>query len=689
MSRTIIFLALLLLARLPLPAQDTTSLPDTPRADAPVVDPGAVEPLPGELISTWFRVGMYGGYGVNFHDTKATVFTGGGECGAFSNGNGRGLAAGMFLEVPVSGTWLDLVAGATYAQRGGTFGEVQTGGLPVLDPNSGRYVELERVHRYTADLPYVLAELGVRMTPIAAFPIYLRLSGSLGIPSSQASHHQTEEILSPSGVLYPETNTTIRDVSAGPIQDVGSLIHLSGAIGYPFPLSSRLTASPEVSYYFPLNDVTPNYRWRIASAQGGIALRFAFGKTQDEPVIPPPPPPKEQPPAIAETPPQPTAVIAAVSAQKVEILETVVTETFPILPYIFFDSASAELPARYNRLSDTAGFTEQMLPHRSLGAYYHMLNVIGSRLARDPSAKITLNGSTDGSEGSTAGGGNNLARARAQGVKDYLMNVWGINPSRMAVTTSPLPSNPSSLQVAEGAEENRRVEIQSVSDNVLHPILFERFNEHSITPRQIAFSMSGASPAGIGKWSLDVFAGAKSVWHAEGKGTPPTMIPWELDLETAARMATELTGEQLLKCQLTVTDNNGQNGIAEYAQPARKSLSPFEISRLSLIVFDFDKATINTQNRRMISSFVAQSMQPSSTSTIVGSTDRLGELDHNKQLSTDRAIAVRDLMLAERSTAKITSVEGVGPSRLLYDNAVPEGRYYCRTVTVEMRTPIE
>jgi outer membrane protein OmpA-like peptidoglycan-associated protein len=113
------------------------------------------------------------------------------------------------------------------------------------------------------------------------------------------------------------------------------------------------------------------------------------------------------------------------------------------------------------------------------------------------------------------------------------------------------------------------------------------------------------------------------------------------------------------------------------------------LSRLSLIVFDFDQASINKQNERMISQFVKKSLYPASTITITGSTDNLGELKHNQKLSEDRAFHVRDLVLEDKPDSKITSTKGIGPSELLYDNHLPEGRYYCRTVRLEVETPIE
>lgn len=664
----------MLLFHLPVLAQDSdTPVPDRSRADSLA---RAVAP------STSFRLVFYGGYALNFHETTASLFTGGGECGAFNDGEGAGPAMGLYGEIPVAGTWLDLVLGGSFLQRGGEFGEVYTGGLPVLDPNSDRYVQLQRKHSYTANLGYVYGELGVRLTPVQEYPFYFRLTGAAGAPITEATHRQTEEILAPVGVLYPETNTAIREVSSGEIRDAGLSVAVAGAIGYPFPLSRRITASPEISYYYPLNDVTPNYRWRISSLQGGIALRWSFGRLPIDHT--------QEPPVIAADAEPPYVTLATVNTRKLEIVETVVTETFPVLPYLFFDPSSSDIAARYRQIPPgaTGEFDEQELPHRSLAAYYDLLNIIGGRLAADPSARITLNGTTDGTEAPVAGAANNLARARAQAVKDYLVKIWEIAPARIAVTTSAQPTYPSSMQYAEGAEENRRVEVITTSDQILRPIVFERFKEHTIEPSELLFSVGAESPAGIRDWKLDVFAGDRNVWSQTGTGAPPSTLRWDLDRDAAVRMAEMLVGDDKLRCELTIVDNEGREGRSEFAEPARKEMSPFEVSRLSLIVFDFDKANINPQNKRMISSFVARSMQPSSTAAITGSTDRLGELEHNQQLSGARAVAVRDLIVNERPEATITDVKGVGPSRLLYDNDIPEGRYYCRTVTVEVRTPI-
>jgi outer membrane protein OmpA-like peptidoglycan-associated protein len=173
-----------------------------------------------------------------------------------------------------------------------------------------------------------------------------------------------------------------------------------------------------------------------------------------------------------------------------------------------------------------------------------------------------------------------------------------------------------------------------------------------------------------------------------GSDAPPETLAWPVDTEALQTVGDALQAGDSLRCTLTVTAKNGLQSHKQFTVPAELIEQPFEVSRLSLIVFDFDRAEIGEQNRRMVSSFVAGSIADNSTSTITGSTDRLGEVEHNQKLSESRALAVRDLVLAERANTNIASTRGIGPSSLPYDNDLPEGRYYCRTVAVEVKTPI-
>jgi outer membrane protein OmpA-like peptidoglycan-associated protein len=89
----------------------------------------------------------------------------------------------------------------------------------------------------------------------------------------------------------------------------------------------------------------------------------------------------------------------------------------------------------------------------------------------------------------------------------------------------------------------------------------------------------------------------------------------------------------------------------------------------------------------MIRRFAATAFRTGSWAEITGSTDRLGEQQYNTDLSQRRANAVRNIILGFQPQAKILSTRGVGASVLPYDNNFPEGRYYCRTVSILVKTP--
>jgi outer membrane protein OmpA-like peptidoglycan-associated protein len=108
------------------------------------------------------------------------------------------------------------------------------------------------------------------------------------------------------------------------------------------------------------------------------------------------------------------------------------------------------------------------------------------------------------------------------------------------------------------------------------------------------------------------------------------------------------------------------------------------IDRFSLIVFDFNKADLTPAHRELLSE-VKSRIQPQSKVVIAGYADRSGDPDYNRELARRRCVEVqRALGLPD---AAVTIVPK-GSDELLYDNATPEGRSYCRTVQITIETPI-
>jgi outer membrane protein OmpA-like peptidoglycan-associated protein len=123
--------------------------------------------------------------------------------------------------------------------------------------------------------------------------------------------------------------------------------------------------------------------------------------------------------------------------------------------------------------------------------------------------------------------------------------------------------------------------------------------------------------------------------------------------------------------QLTITKKR-KSGIAD---------KEFEL--YSLILFDFGKSKLENEHKRVVD-FVRRRITDGSTVTITGYTDALGEEAVNRRISTARANAV-----AQRLKLDNAKVEGKGEEKLIYDNSLPEGRFYCRTVQIEIVTPVK
>ena len=91
--------------------------------------------------------------------------------------------------------------------------------------------------------------------------------------------------------------------------------------------------------------------------------------------------------------------------------------------------------------------------------------------------------------------------------------------------------------------------------------------------------------------------------------------------------------------------------------------------------------TLSEANRR-IADFVKARISKESKVSILGYTDRIGSDDYNRQLSELRVRRTQQYLGIDKA-----EVHGLGRSALLYDNSLPEGRFYSRTVTVIVTTP--
>lgn len=636
-------------------------------------------------------IGVKGGYLHVMNTSSISIIPGSSDCGTFRDGTSAGVYAGVTGEYAILGDVLEATGAIVYSLRPATLVEPSNDNFEVLDPSTNTYVPFQREHTFTSSLGYVVIELGLRSRPFANIPVFVRASFDAGNAIVDGTYTQSERIVSPESVLFPNDRKT-RSTGSGEIVGLGTAYGVGGFIGGVLPLATNLELCPEVGYRLGLNSLISTDTWNQSMFSGGIQIRYRFGDDEAELPTPPPPPPVVRdttpPPIVTITPaplPVPPVVIASVSTTPLEIRETVVTQTYPLLPYVFFDSASATLPVKYVTNESTESFSEVNLPKKTLPIYYRMFDIIGKRMTENPSAILTVTGTTDGREEVRLR--DDLARRRAEAVVDRIARRWGLPRSRFVIRTVEKPTFPTSDRYAEGVEENRRVELSSTTSALLAPVVHTRFKEYVPIVSEHTFSVTTENPALATEWNMVVSKETQELDRQGAKGAPPESVKFTLTQTLTEKIGPLLQDRDRLRADLHVVAAD-TNAAASTSFPVIKTVSNYEVSRLSLIVFDFDQAGITEQNRQMMNRVVAASATPLSTATIRGSTDRLGELRHNMELSSARAKSVESYLRSTASQLKITEVVGTGPSELPYDNSLPEGRFYCRTVSLTITTPL-
>jgi outer membrane protein OmpA-like peptidoglycan-associated protein len=640
-------------------------------------------------------IGVRGGYQYVMNESTLPVVPGSTDCGAFANGVSHGYFGGLTAEYALLDGLLELGGGLAYSFRPATLTATNNGDFEVFDPTTNNYAPLVREHTYQADLGYLVFEGIVRIKPLASLPFYVRLAVDAGNPIVQSTFTQTEEILSPSSALFPNGQKT-RTNGSGEVPGTTTSFGGGGFIGAQIPLSKYVDLCPEVGYRMGFNSIVTGEEWKQNIAIGAIQIRYHFTEEEAAPPPPPPPPPPLPVPApvavVVEAPPPapvvPPVTITALSTTPLRIRETVVTQTYPLLPYLFFDAGSSDLRRVYRKSGPVSGFKEEALPKSTLDIYYTMLDVIGSRMQRS-NDKLVVTGTTDGIEAASPAERTNLAAARARSVVSYMSQRWNLPASRFEVKTAERPSIASNEKYPEGIEENRRVELHSTDASLLGPIVHTRFNEYVPEQPVQEFTVNVLHPEQATSWRLGVARHGQEVAERSSAGAVPQRVQFVLDQNTTDRIGPMVNAEDTLDARLVVAQTDGPPVEGDCQFPLTKTVSKFEVSRLSLIVFDFDQSSISAANKEMMNRVISQSSREGTTAVIVGSTDRLGELSHNMSLSQDRARSVEQHVNAVAPQVKITSVSGIGPSQLSYDNSTPEGRFYCRTVTLTLTTPLQ
>jgi len=244
----------------------------------------------------------------------------------------------------------------------------------------------------------------------------------------------------------------------------------------------------------------------------------------------------------------------------------------PLMHRVFFGAGESEIPARYVLFTDraqTASFDQKRLT-TAMDRHHHILNLVGQQLTQNPSARIRIVGcnSDTGVEEDNL----DLSRQRAEAVRDYLSDVWGIDTSRMIMEMRSLPANPTPMIVLGGRPENQRVEIlfdsMEMQEEATAQFIVEtnNTNEIRITPEIVA-------EYGVANWELTLVADNQTIKTMSGTGELESLYAFPLDEFGREKLA----GFSGLEAHIKVVD------IYKDTHEATTTLHPIRVSRKELI----------------------------------------------------------------------------------------------------------
>jgi outer membrane protein OmpA-like peptidoglycan-associated protein len=625
--------------------------------------------------------GVAGGANFNFYQGSThqlnAAFT---PPATFHNGQGVGLFIAPLVEFhPADSRW-GFMFQAGYDNRKAKFEQVTT---PCNCP-----ADLE------TNLSYVAVEPSLRFAPFKS-DFYLYAGPRFAYNLSKSFTYKLG--INPG---YPDQEPTA-DVT-GDLSDVNSTqISMQVGAGYDIQLSSQFhqtqwVLSPFVSFQ-PYFGQTPRSieTLNITTVRAGAALKFGRGREM-------PKPPKVEVVVPAEVVFVEPETQFTINSPKNVPVEGKVTEIFPVRNYVFFDLGSTEIPARYILLNknQVKDFREDQIQatapknlsgrsERQMVVYYNILNILGDRMVKNPTATVTLVGSSE--KGSKDG------REMAESVKDYLVNIFGIEPSRITTegqTKTDVPSEQpgGTKELVLLREGDRRVSIESSSPALL--MEFQTGSDAPLKPVQIADSQEAPAESYVtfeNKGAKEAYTS----WRLEIRdenGTNQNFGPFTEDkasIPGKAILGTRPSGDYKVK----MVGETKSGKIIEKEAPMHIVLWVPPVSTQAMrysILYEFNKSKANTTYAKYLTEVVSPDIPSGATVVLRGHADIIGGEENNLKLSQARADDVKGIL--ENSLAKTSKtnvkfeVTGFGEDEKSapFENKYPEERFYNRTVIIDI-----
>ncbi|HCS19987.1 MAG TPA: flagellar motor protein MotB [Bacteroidetes bacterium] len=610
----------------------------------------------------WF--GVSGAVNANFYSgTTQTLNKDVKAQAAFHDGFGIRPFASFLAEYRPGPVW-GLMLNLGYDGRGGKFDEVLA---PCNCPSDLK-----------TNLSYITFEPSLRIAPFSnGFYIYVGGAASYAL-TSDFSFYQEKK---------PEATFS---TTTGEFSDIRTFVFGGHAgLGVDIPLSRRnsstqVNLSPFVSFH-PYFGRAPRSieSWSLTTVRAGIAFKFGRVPETAAGVV--------KPPVVIIPPVKKGDVAFTVVSPPVVPAKRRVNETFPLRNYVFFEEGSTKIPKRYVLLnkSDAAAFNESQFENgevkdpakrseRQLTVYYNILNILGKRMQTNPSATVLL-------IGSSAGEGEEAGIAYANEIKKYLVDIYGISPTRITTQGRNLPiipsEKPGGVKELELLKEgDRRVDIVT-SPDLLLPLKVVAIDPDPVESR-IAFDAVANEDLKVESWRLAI---------KDDNGVIQNYGPFDSEREY-------ISGSTILgnrpssnfDVEMTATMEDGSEVVkTSKLRLVREGAAVTEGLRYT-ILFDFDKPTTVLAYEKFLQEQVAPYVTANSTIIIHGHADIIGDVKHNQYLSESRANGVKAILENAVNKRGVQGVKyqvigfGANENAAPFENGLPEERFYNRTVIIDI-----
>jgi outer membrane protein OmpA-like peptidoglycan-associated protein len=224
----------------------------------------------------------------------------------------------------------------------------------------------------------------------------------------------------------------------------------------------------------------------------------------------------------------------------------------PLKNTLFFQSGKSDISQPYvlfKNKEQAASFNPETL-NSAMDRYSNLLNIMGQALAGDPGLNVRIMGYNDDRGGEKDN--LELSERRAQAVKTYLNEIWGVAASRLWIEAGNLPEKAAPAGKLGANAENRRVEIiydaPDKEAGVARTFIGagDQVNGIDITPEiKVEY--------GVADWELNIVGNTEPLTGAKGEGDLAPDYKFTLDSLDLQKLATL----NQLEARLKVTDTNG------------------------------------------------------------------------------------------------------------------------------------